>query len=632
MLENMSSNDILLRSKFKRGKKLLEAKRFEEARSVYEQICASRKNDADSWLTLGVINGILRRHDEAVTCCSKVVELAPQHVTAWYNLGIALRDTGQAEQAAAALRKTLSLNPKYENAVTSLGHVLAVLHRYDEAEEVFRSALEYQPGNSEFYAVYGSAMQTMGRYEAAINAYRKAISMHHPREVEIYENMAAALCMQGKFQESIDVSQDVLKMQPENARIYSGLLLTLQYFAGQDQESLLDRHRRWPGNVGFPASSLVQLPPAERPQRLRIGYVSADLRKHSVAYFVEPLLTQHDAARFEITCYFSHQDADVITGRLQRLAHRWRNIADLDDRQLLQMIGADGIDILVDLNGHTSGSRLTAFARRAAPVQVSFIGYPDTTGVVNMDYRLSDAIADPPGAECLCTESLVRLPGCFLCYRPPDNAPAVASAPCQKNGFVTFGSFNNLAKINPEVVAVWAKMLREMPDSRLVMKNPSLTDKATRERYQALFANAGITGERLDLLGFIADDGGHLGAYGRIDIALDTFPYNGTTTTCEALWMGVPVITLRGNRHSARVGASLLTAVGYSEWIADTPEQYHEISMRFAQDQARLAQYRSGVREQMRASPLCLTQSYVKAVENAYDEICVARRIVPLHP
>lgn len=621
----MPSTDILLRSRLKLGKQLIEAKRFEEARSVYEQICAKRKNDVDNWFTLAAINGMLRRHNDVVTCCSRVVELDPQHSVAWYNLGIALRDTGQTEKAAAALSKTLSLNPKHEGAATSLGHVLIALHRYEEAEEVFRSVLDYQQGNAEFYMVYGSAMQTMGRYEAAINAYRKVIEQRHPRAAEIYENLAAALCMQGKYQESIETYDAALAREPESVRTHSSLLLTLHYLAGQSPESILDRHRRWPGNALRPASSPFSPPPAARPDRLRIGYVSSDFRRHSVAYFVEPLLAHHDATRFEITCYFSHKDADATTECMQRLAHRWRNVADLDDQQLQRMIADDGIDILVDLNGHTSGSRLSVFARRAAPVQVSYIGYPNTTGVAEMDYRLSDAIADPPGAERLCTESLIRLPGCFLCYQPPDNAPGVASPPCEKNGFVTFGSFNNLAKVNPEVIAVWARLLREIPTSRLVIKNPSLTDGSTRERYLALFADAGVSGERLDLIGFVPDNVGHLGVYGRIDIALDTFPYNGTTTTCEALWMGVPVVSLRGNRHSARVGASLLTAVGCPEWIADTPGHYLQITHSLAQDQTHLVHLRSGLREQVGASRLCSAQDYVKAVENAYDEMVVAQ-------
>ena len=620
----MASSDILLRSRIKRGKQLIEAGRYEEARSVYQQICARRKNDADLWFTLGAINGMLNRHADAVACGSRAVELAPNHAMACYNLGIALRNTGQAEKAAAVLRRALQLNPANQDAASNLGHVLIELHRYDDAEAVFRGVLDAQPDNTEFYAVYGSAMQTIGRYEAAVKAYRKALDMRFSDAGGIYENMGAALCMQGKYQESIETFDAALKLEPDNARTHSSLLLTLHYLAGQDPESILERHRRWPGNALSPSPRALRARPSGRPERLRIGYVSSDFRKHSVAYFVEPLLALHDASRYEITCYFAHKDADETTRRLQQLAHRWRDVADLDDRQLLQMIANDGIDILVDLNGHTSGGRLTAFARRAAPVQVSFIGYPDTTGVTEMDYRLSDAIADPPGAERLCTESLYRLPDCFLCYQAPEDAPAVVQTPWEKNGFITFGSFNNLAKINAEVIDLWAGLLREVPDSRLVIKNPSLTDKATRERYQASFAKAGIPGERIDLVGFIADAAGHLGAYGRMDIALDTFPYNGTTTTCEALWMGVPVITLRGDRHSARVGASLLTAAGHPEWIADTPEQYLAIARDLAQDTGRLAQLRAGLREQLSVSLLCSAEPYVKAVEAAYDEMITA--------
>lgn len=624
----MSHTDVLLRSKLRLGKELIAARRFEEARFVYQQICARSKTDADCWYTLGAINGMLKRHDEAVACAAKAVELSPRHVGAWYNLGIALRDTRQLEKAVAALRKTLELNPRHGSAATSLGHVLAALHRYEEAEEVFREMLRYQPGNAEFYAVYGSAMQSLGRYEAAINAYDKAIKLQHPRVAEIHENAAAALCMQGKYRESIEHFNMALKLEPRNPRIHSSLLLTLHYLTGQNPEELFDRHLQWPGNAtpSGPVSAWTPAAaPGERSARLRIGYVSSDLRKHSVAYFIEPLLARHDPARYEITCYFSHKETDATTERLQGMAHRWRDVAEMDDEQLLRTIAADAIDVLVDLNGHTSGNRLTVFARRAAPLQVSFIGYPDTTGVTEMDYRISDAIADPPEAERLCTESLYRVPGCFLCYRPPDNAPPVARSPCEANGFVTFGSFNNLAKVNLDVIALWATLLREMPDSQLVLKNPSLTDQSTRERYQAQFAQAGVTGERLALIGYIPDDAGHLGAYSRVDLALDTFPYNGTTTTCEALWMGVPVVSLCGDRHSARVGASLLTAAGFPDWIADSPARYVEIGRGLAVDRGKLIQLRAQLRERVRQSCLCSAQDYTRAVERAYEEMRAKR-------
>lgn len=622
----MPPPDVLLRSKLRQGKTLIAAGRLEEARVIYQQVCAKSRTDADNWFTLGVINGMLRRNDEAAACCSKAVELSPRHAAAWYNLGIALRDTQQFEKAADALRRALALDAGNQQAATSLGHVLITLHQYDEAQTVFREVLRDQPENAEFYVVYGSAMQTMGRYEAATNAYRTAIELGHPRTAEVRENMAAALCMQGKYRESIEQYNLALEAEPADARIYSNLLLTLHYVHPQDPGSLLQAHRQWPGNIKRPKPAPMSLTASSGEKtRQRIGYVSSDLRKHPVAFFVEPLLALHDPERYEIICYLSHQEADATTARLRRLAHRWRDVYDLDDIGLCNLIAADGIDILVDLNGHTSGNRLSVFARRAAPVQVSFIGYPDTTGLAEMDYRLSDAIADPPGAENSCTESLLRLPGCFLCYQPPEHAPAVAPAPCAANGFLTYGSFNNLAKVNPAVVALWAKLLRQIPASRLVLKNPSLTDESSRERYRAMFSAAGVSPDRIDLIGFIADDAGHLNAYSRIDVALDTFPYNGTTTTCEALWMGVPVVSLRGDRHSARVGASLLTAAGFPDWIAATPEHYMDIARDFADDLEGLSELRSQLRRRMQESCLCANNEYVKNVENAYAEMYLDR-------
>lgn len=619
---SMQRNDILLQSRLHHGRGLIAAGRFMEARVLYRQICAEGKADADSWFTLGVINGMLGRHDEAAACCARAVKLSPRHAGAWYNLGIAHRDSGKLDAAVTALRKALTLDPENTRAATSLGHALVSLHRYDEAEEVFREILRSQPDDAEFYAVYGSAMHSMGRYEAAIGAYRKAIDLRYPQIAEVHENMAVALCLQGRYQESLAHYAAAFEHEPNNARIYSSMLLTLHYLPEVDAGDLLDRHRHWPGN----AVCQVRVPGSSpRGGRLRVGYLSSDLRKHSVAFFIEPLLTHHNAARYEIVCYFSHRDADAVTERLRGKAHRWRDVSDMDDIQLAQTISADGIDILVDLNGHTAGNRLPVFARRVAPVQVSFIGYPGTTGVVNMDYRLVDAITDPPGTEHLCTETLVRLPSCFLCYRPPDESPAVEQPPCENNGYVTFGSFNNLAKINSDVIALWAQLLQEIPDSRLILKNPSLRDRAVRERFQTLFAEVGVDRHRIDLMGYIPEDTAHLGVYGRVDIALDTFPYNGTTTTCEALWMGVPVICLRGDRHSGRVGMSLLTAAGFPDWIANTPEQYIRIARNLARDRKNLGVLRLRLRECMRQSRLCSAEDYTRAVEKIYEELYAHR-------
>lgn len=526
------------------------------------------------------------------------------------------------EKSAEALRAILRRDARNREAAANLAYVLAALNRPDEADAVLRKILREFPDDAQLYAVWGSVMQVLNRSEAAISAYSKALTLKHPEAVAIHDNMAVALCQQGRHAESVEHSEMALKMAPNDPRLYSNLLLTLHYLPEAEPRAILDRHKRWPGNTLRPVNAFSATGrKTRRPERLRIGYVSSDFRRHSVAAFIEPLFKYHDAARYEITCYFSHAQADTTTERLRQMAHRWRNVVEMDDDKLLQLIIADGIDVLVDLNGHTTGNRLPVFARRAAPVQVSFIGYPDTTGITQMDYRFADSISDPPGTEAWCIEKLVRLPGCFLCYEPPVVAPAVTPPPFEKNGFVTFGSFNNLAKINSAVISVWARLLRAAPESRLFIKNPSLTEEITRDRYRALFAAEGIPHERLDLFGYVAGDAAHLAVYERVDVALDTFPYNGTTTTCEALWMGVPVVTLRGNRHSARVGASILGAAGFPQGIAESVDEYVRIATRLGESRAALKSVRSELRRQVAISPVCAANNYARSVEAAYEEM-----------
>ncbi len=621
----MAKVDIVMRARIKRGKQLLTAGRYQEARSVYKNICAKKRDDADSWFTLGVINGLLNRYDDAIACFSRAVELVPGHAAAWCNLGIALRDSGSFKESANALQRALNLDLGQELAATNLGYVLIELHRYDEVKKVSQMVQKFQPKNLEFHVVCGSAMQKAGRYEAAISAYKKAVDGQYPAAAEVYENMGAALCLQGRYQEAIDAGRMALELEPQNARLHSGLLLTYQYLVDKSAESIFEQHQKWVGNLLGPEKPGRSIH-LEFSKRLRVGYVSSDFRRHSVAYFVEPLLEHHDAGRYEITCYFTNKEGDDKTKQLRALSHRWRNVAGLDDSQFLQVIADDGIDILVDLSGHTSGGRLTVFARRAAPVQVSFIGYPCTTGVKEMDYRISDEIADPLGAERWCTESLYRLPRCFLCYRPPVDSPQVSRLPMKSKGFVTFGSFNNLAKINREVILLWAELLKRLPMSRLVIKNHSLTDKPTRERYQKLFLDVGVSDKRIEFTGFIPDNADHLATYGKIDIALDTFPYNGTTTTCEALWMGVPVVSLSGDRHSARVGASLLEAVGFPDWVADTSQQYLQIAQDLAEDMTALDSLRHTLRQHVRCSHLCQGEMYTREVEAAYESMISGQR------
>jgi predicted O-linked N-acetylglucosamine transferase (SPINDLY family) len=358
----------------------------------------------------------------------------------------------------------------------------------------------------------------------------------------------------------------------------------------------------------------------EADRRLRIGYVSPDFRMHPVSYFIESVLMAHDRSKFEVTCYaeLAH-DPDVVTERLKNQADRWCDTTRMSDDELAACVRADQIDILVDLAGHTGHNRLLVFARKPAPVQVSWIGYPATTGLDTIDWRLTDAIADPPGlTEKFHTEKLWRLPGPFLCFSPQADAPAVSEPPYKRNGFVSFGCFNNGSKIRDPVLAVWARVIKGLSGSRIVVKNRTLSDAVFRKELRDRFRAAGGDPAALVLHGFEPTPTAHLALYAEVDIALDTFPYNGTTTTCEALWMGVPVVTLAGDSHVSRVGVSLLTNAGLGDLVAHTEDEYVSILMTLAGDHERREKLRRSLRDQMLNSPIGDAPLFTRHLEGAY--------------
>jgi predicted O-linked N-acetylglucosamine transferase (SPINDLY family) len=341
-----------------------------------------------------------------------------------------------------------------------------------------------------------------------------------------------------------------------------------------------------------------------------------------VAFFIEPLLAAHNRDRVEITCYANLLQPDPMTQRLRGIADRWRNVWGLDDNKLTQLVRSDGIDILVDLAGHTNGNRLRAFGRKPAPVQVAWLGYPNTTGLREMDYRLTDEWADPPGAnDELYTETLVRLPHGFLCYKPLEDCPDVAPLPAVRNGHVTFGCFNNSAKISSPVLDAWSEILNTVPESHFLLKSRQLHGPGLHQRFREEFARRGIAPERIEMLGSVNSTLDHLALYGRVDIALDTFPYNGTTTTCEALWMGVPVVVLAGDRHAGRVGVSLLHGIGMDELIAASPDEYRQLAIDLAGDRDRLAAYRAMLRSRMQNAPVMDATGFARDIEEAFRDM-----------
>lgn len=571
---------------FDRKKKafaLLQNNRLAEAAEVLDKVSKTNRNDKEAWILQAQINAQLGRPDKVEKSCREIIRLDPGSHDAHFHLASALMFQNRRGEAFDAFQAALLVNPRHGLTHFNLG---VLTNSLDEAFEHFRKAAELNPTHVEAYCGIGAALLSFGQVEEAISTLQQA-----------------------------------LQLKPTDHAVRSSLLFALNYAQACDGAAVFSEHVRWGQshslNTSFRHANSVQ---PER--RLRVGYVSPDLYTHSVAYFLEPLLANHNRDEIETFCYSDASKPDETTKRLEGLADNWRATRGVSDRDLAEQIHADRIDILVDLAGHTNNNRLLVFSVKPAPIQVSYLGYPNTTGLPTVDYRLTDARADPPGrTERFHTEQLYRLTKGFLSYLPPANAPAVAASPVTTAGHITYGSFNNLPKVTPAVVALWARLLHATPNARLVLKSHSFSSRRARERYLRLFAEHDITAERIGLWERDPTLAAHLDSYSKIDIALDPFPYNGTTTTCEALYMGVPVVTLAGELHAGLVGASLLHQIGAEELVAQTPNDYVQVALRLAQNHDELKMRRNTLRDQMAASPLCDGKGFAATIESAYREM-----------
>lgn len=627
----MAAKNIRTQGKKRQAQMLLQSNRLQEARQLLTEICQIDERDAESWFLLGVLYGKAGNPGAAETCLRRSLAHAPRQANTLFNLGISLRDQGKFSDATEALQQATQIKPDYLEAYSSLGFVLLSLKKRKQATQAFLDAVRLKPDSAEGHANVGAALFGDGRLEEAVSYIRRAIEIK-PDFGAFHDSLGTVYCCQGRIAESIAEHETAARLQPNEPLSYSNLLMTMHYQTSNEADNALALHRRWAerygGSENPPESSHSNNPDPAR--RLRIGYVSPDFREHSVAYFLEPLLANHDPGNVEIFCYADVPRPDATTERMKALAHHWRPISKFPTSQVANLIRTDAIDILVDLAGHTGSNRLPVFALKPAPVQTTYLGYPDTTGLSTIDYRLTDGHADPVGvSDAYYTEKLLRLEPGFLCYRPPADAPEVAPSPCASNGYVSFGSFNNLCKVNPEVIALWSRLLHALPNAKLVLKYHWLSDAATRERYVAMFAQNGISLDRLQIFGMAPTTSEHLATYARMDIALDTFPYNGTTTTCEAMWMGVSVVTLAGRTHSGRVGVSLLSQAGLTEQIANSPDEYVDKAVQLAGDPDRLARLRAELRPRLADSSLCDGESFARSVEAAYrgmwEKWCAAR-------
>jgi len=563
----------------------------------------------------------LRRDGHAEQALQELVHvtrLAPSFAEGHHQLGNLLKSLGRCREAAVSLGKAHLLAPRNAVILFNLGAALLKIKAYPEAAECLGHAVKLEPGRPEGHNILGNALNRLGRCTEAISSLETALRLR-PAYAEPLDNLGCALAAQGRADEAISRYREALSLAPSPS-IHSNLLYSMN-FMDLDPAIVRAEHENWDRLYGRPAPS-CGFQPRARPltgRRLRVGYVSPDFIDHPVAFFIAPVLANHDRTKVEVFCYSSTAVPDGVTQRLLERTEHWRDIAKLSDDDAAATIASDEIDLLVDLSGHTGDNRLTVFARKPAPVQATWIGYPNTTGLRAMDYRLTDSVSDPIGmTEAHYTEKLVRLPDTFSCYEPSQDSPAVGPLPAARTGAVTFGCFNNFAKVRPEMISLWAQILSELPGSNLLLKSSGFADAHTCDLVARRFQSEGVSPTRILFDGMKRPLNGHLQLYDRVDIALDPYPYNGTTTTCEALWMGVPVVTMAGRTHASRVGASLLSLLELQSCVASCAADYLGACKRLAADIPYLAALRIELRDRMRKSPLCNAAQFVRKLEEAY--------------
>lgn len=592
------------------------------ARSWYEMALACNPDYIEALVNLATVSNLQGQYQTAEQLCRRAAELDSRYAGTYCNLGNALLGLGKAGEAIAAYREALRLEPGLPEALANLALATEDASYLAGTLDYFEAQVRRQPNNHVPLVRIAQALQALHRWDEALDKLKQA-ELINPTVPDLLLLLGINHAFAGSTRLGSDYLRKVLAIGPSPVAA-SGIAFDAMYASDQTGDSLCELYRRW--GQRYAIRPQLPLNPAiglENDRRLRIGYLSRDFGRHSVAFFLEPILATHDHERFEIYCYSTLIRPDDVTERLTGMADVWRDVSTYSEKALTDAIWNDAIDILIDLSGHTSGNRLGVFASKPAPLQVSYLGHPCTTGVATIDFRIGDDATDPPRmTESHYVEHLWRLPECFLTYRPQDAAPEVVPSPLLSRGFTTFGSFNNVSKVTDEVISLWAEILRLTPESRLVIKSFNFSSERARKRVQDAFLGHGIDASRLDVFDWRPDVRNHLELYGEIDIALDPFPYNGTTTTCEALWMGVPVVCLAGERHSARVGVSLLKAIGLdSELLATSKENYLALAVSMATDRSRLESLRLTLRQRMSNSELLNHVGFTRRLESAYREM-----------
>ena len=595
--------------------------RLDEAAAITTDILGKSPLNVEAHHLMGVIAGARGDYELATLHLVKAIDQDPGQPMCHFNLGLAMQGAGRLDKALVAFEQAIRLAPNLAEAHSRRAIVLISLCRLDEALLACEDALSIAPNLAGAHNSRGVILNKLGRAEDALDSFGRALACR-PDYAEAYCNRGDILRELGLPAEAEQCFRRALELKPEFVEAHCNLILLLAATTRLTPAAMLEEQHSWDVVHGKDG----RLHPLSRDnmdfddhRRIRVGYVSPDFYRHSVSYFFEPLLEAHDRGRFEIFCYAARDKllSDDMTDHLRGIAEHWRFVSDKNDRELAELIHADGIDILIDMAGHTRGNRLRAFTYRPAPVQATYLGFFAATGLEAMDYWITDEVLHPLDTAEETLEQIIRLPRCWVCYKPPVEAPAVLPRPRQDEQ-VVFASFSNISKLTPDVVSAWCRILQALPDSRLLMMDKALSVKNIRERLLGWFGRYGIPADRL-LMQEAAGFREYLGMYNKIDIVLDPFPRTGGTTTAEALWMGVPVVTLAGERYVERISASKLEAVGLGDLVRRTREEYIDRAIALAGDPGRRARLRSSLRDSMVKSPLCDAAGLARALESAYE-------------
>jgi predicted O-linked N-acetylglucosamine transferase (SPINDLY family) len=600
------------------GSLLKSSGHIEEAIESYARAVELKPKYPDALNNLSAALLDSGRFQEAIGCCRRALALDPNHAAAFNNLGNALKLAGDRDGAIEAYTRAVELHPEQSKAHNNLGVALKDAGRYEEALACFQKALILDPTIAESHNNLGATLQAGGRIMQAMECFKRAIHLR-PEYPEANNNLAMIWKDLGQLDEAVACLRRALNHKPVRPGVHSNLIYTLLYHRGYDQAALSHELQRWNALHGRPLAAHIRPhendPSPER--RLKIGYVSPDFRNHCAASFLLPTLSRHNHEEFEIHCFASVARPDGVTARFIPLADRFHQVSPFNDAELAEIIRAEGIDILVDLTLHMANNRLLTFARKPAPVQITWLGYPGSTGLAAMDYRLTDPHLDPPlRNDRFCTERSIRLPETFWCYDPMADQPDVNPLPAPANGFVTFGCLNNFCKVNEPTLRLWADAMRHAPRSRLMLLAP----QGSRQTVLDILASEDISYERVQFVnGCPRAD--YLRLYQQIDIALDTYPYNGHTTSLDALWMGVPVISLCGPAPVSRAGFSQLRNLSLGELVAQTDEHFIQIAAKWSADLPLLAELRAGLRQRMENSPLMNAAAFTVNLEKIYRDL-----------